>query len=743
MGFGDLFIQIAFVAAVASTIWFYQGAKAAGAGKEESKKTKLPKFSFRLMVAAGSGAAAVLMYDLLTHQFQFSYVYRYSSRELPVLYLISAFWAGQEGTFLLWAVLVGALGLVLGRGIRSDGGFAMSIVSAFAAFLFLLMIVKSPFETLATIPADGAGLNPLLQDPWMAIHPPILFVGYAAVAFPFAIATAALKRRRYDEWLVSGFRWTLFAALMLGSGIIIGGFWAYEVLGWGGYWGWDPVENSSLVPWLTILALVHGLTVQKAKGSLVRTNIFLALVSFVLVLYATFLTRSGVLADFSVHSFVDLGINNYLVGAMALTILLGLGLFALRFKKVKGARIDMSSVNRENALLVSMIVLCAVAVFTFVGMSSPLLTGLVGNPSQVDVSFYDRVNLPVAILMALLLGVTPFLGWVEERKYEFVRRLAFSLVLTFISAGVAYYSGVEHALYLVFVTSAAFALWSNLITGIRVARARWLNTGASVTHIGVALLLIGIVGSGAYDETTHLALKQGEPQNAFGHSFIFQGTSERPDNKTETNVEVSSGGSSFLATPKLYHSEYNRSIMREPDIKIMPLKDLYLSPVELRDATAEHTHPILELTKGETKEIEGYQITFVRFETAPHAEAGAMSVGAVLNVLADGRTRQIVPAISFDERGQRKFTPVDLPELNLPTKGALRPQVLFVGLNVDAKRIALQFNGLGDHAEVSTSAELVLEVSKKPLMLFVWGGVMLIAGGIAISFIRRTATKAG
>jgi cytochrome c-type biogenesis protein CcmF len=735
MNIGQFSIFVAFIAALGSTIAFYRE----GTNQRVRKaKSILPSASrlYWAMTAFGLLASVILLYDLLGHQFQYSYVARYSSRSLPFAYLISAFWAGQEGTFLLWAVLVSVMGVVFLRRAREDV-FAMSVVSAYSAFLYLLLIIKSPFEMLLPVPADGAGLNPLLQDPWMAIHPPILFVGYAATAFPFAMVISALVRRNYSRWLESGFAWTLFSSLTLGAGIIIGGFWAYEVLGWGGYWGWDPVENSSLVPWLVLLALTHGLLVQKSKNAFGRLNIFLAIITFILVLYATFLTRSGVLADFSVHSFVDLGINNYLVASMLVSAVIGFGLFATRFREIRSNPIETSTLNREVALLLTIVVLLSAALFTFVGMSSPIITGFLGKASQVDTPFYDKVNLPVAIAMALLLGITPFLGWAQEQKSGIMKRLSMSLIITGLGVAITFVAGVDSLTLMVLVASAIFGLVSNVIIAFRQYRSGWSTLGGPVAHIGATLLLIGIVGSGSFDDSTQLMLQPNIPQSAFGFEFTFKGVKQSP-NKDEMLVEVSDGRTTRLATPKLYFSEYNRSMMREPDITILPLRDLYLSPLELRSG-AEHHHPMLQLAKGETKELEGYTVTFIRFDVGQHGDMGLQGVGAVLDVRYRDKSHEVVPYLSINEKGERDFRPADLPAPQNPTKGVARPYVTLNGLNVEAKAVVLEFHGFDDHGQIAATEALLLEVSTKPLMMVVWTGVVLIMGGTLLALRRRLA----
>jgi cytochrome c-type biogenesis protein CcmF len=748
MTIGHISILVAFITSLAAAYLFWRTAAVRSNGKGGAVVLgtggQLGAKLYYVMTVVVALASVLLWYYFLAHRFEFSYVARYSSMAQPLMYLISAFWAGQEGTFLLWALLVSVMGVVYLKrtsSVAAESHLTMALVSAFLAFLYLLMMVKSPFEQLGFTPQDGSGMNPLLQDPWMAIHPPLLFVGYAASVFPFAMVVAALSRRSFGAWINRGFAWSLFATLSLGAGIIIGGFWAYEVLGWGGYWGWDPVENASLVPWLTLLALIHGLFVQKSRGSLVRSNMALAIVSFVLVLYATFLTRSGVLADFSVHSFVNLGINNYLIASIIVALAIGAGLLAMRFREITAPKLDVSSLNRELAVVLGMIALCVGATFTFVGMSSPILTGIVGSPSQVDTGFYNRVNLPVAIIIALLLGVTPFLGWTELKLSDILKRLSLPLGLTVLSLVIAAVAGVDSVSMFVFVGASVFALVSNAIIAFRSYRSGLLSLGGPVAHIGVALMLVGIIGSGRYSSTRTLALTPNQPQNAFGYAFSFNGTEESPGQKTRVLVEVADGNKSFTVTPKLYYSDYNKAMMREPAITILPLHDLYISPVEMKSTeVASHGHPILELTKGETKQMGEYSVQFVRFETGQHGEGHAMAVGAVLNVVAHGHAHEVTPQIVVNERGEQAYIPADFPN-DGPTASNVAPSVTLNALNVDQKKIILTIHGLSQGDVVASTMsvpQLIIEVSTKPLMMVLWTGVVLILAGTALSVKRRS-----
>src|SRR5262249_49696302 len=263
--------------------------------------------------------------------------------------------------------------------------------------------------------ADGQGLNPLLQDPWMTIHPPVLFTGFSSLVAPYAIAMAGLVRRDYDGWIKAVLPWAVFSTAVLATGVIMGGVWAYQVLGWGGSWGWDPVENGSFIPWLSNVALLHGLLVQRVTGSLRRTNFFLAVTSYVLVLYASFLTRSGVLADFSVHSFANLGLNNFLLSFLFLAALVGYGLLVFRLRDIPGPKEPLGGFSREYMMWLGQLVFMLMCALIAVGMSAPLITRLFGPPSNVQTSYYNLVNAPLAVALGLVLGIAPLMRW---RRHE-------------------------------------------------------------------------------------------------------------------------------------------------------------------------------------------------------------------------------------------------------------------------------------------------------------------------------------
>ncbi|MBI4758134.1 MAG: cytochrome c biogenesis protein CcsA [Chloroflexi bacterium] len=400
---GTMLLMIALLAAVVAAVYYFQGAR----GRTEM----LPyaRGAFYVLAGATFLACVYLLYLILGHQFQVEYVFYNSSRDLEPFYLISSFWAGQEGSFLLWLTLGLAYGLFL---LRRKDDFEPQVMLFFLLvqiFLLVMLFVKSPFRLLGEAPPDGAGLNPLLQNPWMVLHPPILFVGYAGLALPFAYALAGLWRRDYDGWHRRAWPWALFAWLFLGIGLALGGYWAYETLGWGGYWGWDPVENSSLVPWLTGTALLHGMIVQKARGSLRRWNLVLAVVTFLLVTYAAFLTRSGVLSDFSVHTFGNEGYGQFMLAFMVLFGSASAWLLVKRWNEIPARQIYERVISRDFAFLLTVLIFAASATIVILGTSTPIFTGLFGQPSKVAESFYNATNAPLALLLALVLSLCPVL----------------------------------------------------------------------------------------------------------------------------------------------------------------------------------------------------------------------------------------------------------------------------------------------------------------------------------------------
>src|SRR5436190_13064628 len=331
-------------------------------------------------------ACATLLYHIFNYHFEYNYVYEHASRKLSKFLLFSTFYASQEGSFMLWGLWTAMIAVFLidyARRQRYEA-HVMAIYLFVLVFISLMLLTKSPFETIYSahpgeapkgfIPADGKGLNPSLENLWIVIHPPMLFLGFALLAVPFAFALAGLIKRDYQGWVVTSIPWTLGAAMVLGFGVMLGGFWAYETLGWGGFWAWDPVENASLLPWLVTVGAVHTMLTQRRTGGLIKTNIGMTLLAYALVLYGSFMTRSGVLGEASVHSFADPGNLAFtmLVCAMGAFILGPLVFYIWRWREMSGFSQDYKVLSRETALSIASAVLGASALIVFIGTSAPL-----------------------------------------------------------------------------------------------------------------------------------------------------------------------------------------------------------------------------------------------------------------------------------------------------------------------------------------------------------------------------------
>ena len=348
-------------------------------------------------------AASLLLWILIfENDFGVEYVASYSSTTLPTLYKISAFWAGQQGSFLLWLLIHAITGAILT--FRRTNAAALGIYFLIQSVLVFLVLAKSPFAENPAQVYEGVGLNPLLQDFWMAIHPPIIFLGYALLAVPFALSLGNLLTEVASRaWLEEARKWTLAAWSFLGAGIFIGGYWAYKVLGWGGYWGWDPVENSSLVPYLLAAVLLHLINLARKKPAVLSQTHLAATFTYALVFYGTFLTRSGVLGDFSVHSFAGTSIGILIALANALVLIGGLSIIFTKAKEFPQGKMYESYGESSFIILLSCLLMIFIATIVWIGMSMPLLSQLFGQAAAVDENFYIKSTTPLALTLAGLM----------------------------------------------------------------------------------------------------------------------------------------------------------------------------------------------------------------------------------------------------------------------------------------------------------------------------------------------------
>jgi cytochrome c-type biogenesis protein CcmF len=728
---GNLSLSLALVFALLSAILFLRGAGGDERLLNPGRRTYYAFLFFSVF------ASAYLMYLFLAHRFEVEYVYGYSSSAEPFFYLVSGFWAGQEGSFLLWLFFGSLLGVFLMSGkwrpavYGKESGIREGHVLFFyllvQVFLLVLLLKQSPFALLPEIPPDGRGLNPLLRDFWMVIHPPVVFVGYAALAIPFAYAMSALTANSYRGWVRLTLPWAGFSCLTLGAGIFIGAYWAYKVLGWGGYWGWDPVENASLVPWLLSVAMIHGLILERTRRVFRRTNLLLAILCFLLVVYATFLVRSGVLGDFSVHSFADLGITGYLLIFMIFFLFLSIGLYSVRLSGIPRTKTSERILTTEFALFIGIILFSLSALLILLGISSPIISRIFGPASNVGIPYYVRTQLPLAILVCLGLGAVPFLGWKGSGLGEFVKKIWPALIAAVVLTILAFVLGVRSPVHLICIFTALLALVSNLMVLVKRNMGRWSLIGGFLTHVGAGMLIVGIVTSSGYDRSEKINLPQGQTEEAFGYQFTYLGlVGGSQGDQDALKIKVQKGKSSFLAKPRFYYSEYNQGIMRTPHIRINLLYDLYLSPLE-HSQGEEAQGGLFNLGKGETVERDGYTIRFVDFEVGSHAETGQISAGAILEVEHDGKKATLIPTqvMGGIEEGQIKAM-VQLP--------GGEDHLVLEKIDADRKMVALR---LILKEEQTSEDLLVLSVEKKPLINLFWLGTILVMLGLIIAAVRR------
>jgi cytochrome c-type biogenesis protein CcmF len=765
------------------------------------------RIAYHAMAVLVIVASVYLWYAILTHQYQFKYIYSYSNndlRNLGVLHLASSFWGGQEGSFMLWLLLTAIVGIILQSYSSKRGDLEPRVMAVFTlATSFLLVMVspwfKNPFEFIWTTPVfvkiehinsqffslpflqnfffndqstnqgfiqvtselagmlsqagvamndfitDGRGLNPQLLNFWMQIHPPILFIGFAMATVPFAFAIAALMKNDYRDWVRQAFPWMLTGMGVLGLGIMLGGYWAYEMLGWGGYWAWDPVENSSLIPWLVGVAAIHTLLVQKKSqaqggiGKYAKTNLMLCVLTYVFVLYSTFLTRSGVLGDASVHSFVDPGMIVYLflllfIGTFTL---LGFGMIAFRWKTLnENIKDEESILSRELALFTAMIVLIASAIIILVGTSSPIFG------TSVDTIFYNEIHLPLAIIIMFLNGISLLIKWQKSDLNELIKKSTYaaagSIVFTLL---LVIFGGVREIMVIILSLTTAFSLFVNLDIAIKIVRGNRKMLGAYVAHIGIALFILGVIGSSVYSEEVNVDLVKGKPASAFGYELTFTGIYPIANNtKYAFNIDVKKGNSNYNIAPVMYRSDFNNSIVREPAILTLLTRDIYFAPLGYDpggESPGQHSHDHISLQKGNSAEFEGAKITFTRFNLGAEtmqlmSEGKDFQMGAVLEIEKEGKKVE-TELLRKQVSGKVEFTSFESKEMNLKIELE----------NLSAGVIDIAVSSLDDkekHTAITQSEPkevLSVTASIKPFVNLVWAGVAIMVIGFFIAMTRR------
>jgi cytochrome c-type biogenesis protein CcmF len=536
-------------------------ALAAGTAAALGKRRRLAESARNALIACfGSTllAAGVLASALVRHDFSFAYVAAHTSRSLPTIYALTAFWGGQEGSLLLWLLILtgyGALAVAINRRLLTDLiAWVVPVVGGIATFFaFMLVVVSSPFET-QTRPLDGAGLVPSLQNPYMVAHPPMLYLGYVGLTIPFAFGAAAMLSGHTDErWIVATRRWTLAAWTFLGFGQLLGAHWAYVEVGWGGYYAWDPVENAALMPWLAATAFLHSVMVQERKGMLKVWNMVLVALAFELSVFGTFLTRSGVVN--SIHSFAKSSIGGWFLFFVVVTALFSTTLILWRLPLLRARTKLESALSREATFLYNNLLLVALCLTILWGVIFPILTQLYNGESRtIGRPYYDFFLRAFGLPLLLLMGIGPLIAWRRTTFRSLLRTLRWPIAAAAVTGVTLVLLGAGSSRPgLIAYTFCAFVLATIVVELVRGTRAtgslfRLVSRnrrryGGYIVHASIVLLAIGIAGSSAYGAREERLLQPGQTTTVDHYTLTYTGIEHsRSATANETRAVLVLGG---------------------------------------------------------------------------------------------------------------------------------------------------------------------------------------------------------
>jgi len=551
-------------------------------------------------------ATLILWYGILTDQFQLVYVWNHSEIALPTFYKFAVIWGGQQGSLLFWTFLLSLYSVIAVLYFRGKMNAIMPYVyAAFLAtslfFLTLLVFAANPFRMVAFVPADGQGLNPLLQNYWMVIHPVMLYLGYVGLAVPFALAMGALISKRLDTaWVRLVRRWTLIPWMFLSAGIIMGSQWAYMELGWGGYWAWDPVENASFLPWLTATAFLHSVIIQEQRGILKIWNMILIWATYFLVILGTFTTRSGVLD--SVHSFARSDVGPFFLVYLVILLVGFIGLLYNRLPLLQGEHQIDGVVSRESAFLANNWLFAgitfAVLWGTFFPMFSEILTG---DRIAVAKPWFDKVVGPLFLLLVLLMGVGPLLGWRFTSPDLLRRQFTWPAVAAVVIAGVTmiFSSNIYPIIGMAICAFVTATIIQEYVRGImarrqhneesvpvamgQLMRRNGRRYGGYIVHLGIVFIGVAVLGNEFFQTTTNVTLAKGESVELSGYSLVYTGLeSEREGNHMRIgarlivfDAESKRQLSSVLPERNIYDKTPDMPTS-EVGLRMTPIEDVYV-----------------------------------------------------------------------------------------------------------------------------------------------------------------------
>lgn len=594
-------------------------------------------------------AGGAMIYALATRDFQIEYVARYTSRTLPMIYTLTAFYAGQKGSLLLWGWLLSMFAVIVILQNRKKNRellpYVLTVLMTVTFFFtFLMIFASNPFERLNYLPPDGKGLNPMLQNPGMIFHPPTLFLGYVGFTVPFAFAMAALISGRLgDEWIKTTRKWTILAWFFLTAGNLLGMEWAYVELGWGGYWAWDPVENASFMPWIVGTAYLHSVMIQEKRGMLKVWNIVLIIFTFLLTIFGTFITRSGLIA--SVHSFGESSLGWVFLLFLGAALIISVSLLIYRWPDLQSENQLDSLLSRESSFLYNNLLFVGIAFAIFWGTLFPIISEAVrGVKITVGPPFYNTVVTPIGLTLLFLMGVCPLIAWRKTTLKNFFKKILFPSLVSIAGAAVLYLLQIRSVIALITLTLCIFVsinLFLEFFNGARTRhsllkesylKALWnlvarnkRRYGGHIIHFGVVLLFMAMSGS-AFNMEKQITVNKGESFKVKKYTLRYDALSEYP---TASKHRV-------VATLSIFNDKHKVGVLS-------PEKSLFIGQEQPTTEVAIHTNlkeDVYVILAGYGKDWATFKVLVNPLVIWLWIGGGIMAFGAIIVMLPDRRKRK-------------------------------------------------------------------------------------------------------
>ncbi len=568
----------------------------------ESGKNSALSIFILLFISCGA-----LVYELIDLNFSLRYVVLNTSTDLPIIYRFTALWAGQAGSLLLWGFILSAYSAIAvfkfgKRGSLFNSHFAVVAFSILAFFLYLVTFVENPFQKAPFTLDEGRGLNPILQNGYMAIHPVTLYLGYVGLTIPFAFGMAALMSGKLDDtWIRNSRKWTLFAWTFLSIGLVLGARWAYLELGWGGYWAWDPVENAAFMPWLSATAFLHSVMIQERRGMLKKWNMVLLIITFFLTLFGTFITRSGIIS--SVHSFAQSDIGLPFLCFIAFVLIFSFAAFTYRLKDLDSEESFDSILSRESAFIFNNLLFLGAAFTVFIGTLFPIISeALAGEKILVGPPYFNKVNVPIGLVLIFLMGIGPLIPWRKASSDSLKKNFLLPIIAGVSTGVILFVLNIRDVVALATFSICGFVVCTVVVEfykGVSVRMSRKENVftaftklisknkrryGGYIVHIGIVLIVIGITSSSTFNEERKVILSIDEKTEVGKYELQFKGIetyNNDAKNGTRANLELSHGGNRIgMLYPEknIYKYEGNREINQETEVALRSTltDDLYV-----------------------------------------------------------------------------------------------------------------------------------------------------------------------